>query len=129
MQDKPNFEELLEAVGEFLIKEILPIIKEDEELSYKTLVSWNTLQILAREWKLAEKLMEEDIQRLEKYLQKEENSFRENFLQKKQIWKNLNREFSEIIQRKKISEPNSKEWELVKQSLQAKLQISNPKFL
>lgn len=129
MQDKPNLDELLEAVSEFLMKEIFPLVKDNEELSYKTLVSWNTLQILAREWKLAEELMNEDISRLANYLQKENSSQQITFLQKKQVWKNLNQEFSKIIREKKISEPTSKEWKLVKQSLEAKLQISNPKFL
>ncbi|MCX7998345.1 MAG: hypothetical protein N3A69_05250 [Leptospiraceae bacterium] len=72
MQDKPSAEILLETVSDFLLKEILSFIKDNEELYYKTLVSWNTLQILSREWKLSEKLLDEELQRLVSYFHNEE---------------------------------------------------------
>lgn len=43
MQDKPTSADLLEAIQDFLMKEVLPQFKDKELLSYKTLVSWNML--------------------------------------------------------------------------------------
>lgn len=129
MQDKPSASILLEAVSDFLLKEILPFVKDNEELSYKTLVSWNTLQILSREWKLSEKLLDEELQRLVGYFHKEEDYKKLSFSEKRKLWQNLGKELSLKIRNYKISNSKSVEWDLVKKSLRAKLEITNPKFL
>ena len=51
MQDRPDANTLLEAIQDLIIKEILPAIKDNDGLSYKTLVSWNMLGVIGRELK------------------------------------------------------------------------------
>jgi len=57
MQDRPDAPALLEAIGDFLMKEVLPAVKDSDSLSYKTLVSWNMLGVIAREFKDGERLL------------------------------------------------------------------------
>jgi len=48
MSDRPNTAELVEAVREFLEREILPVL-EDHRLRFRTLVAMNALGIAQRE--------------------------------------------------------------------------------
>ncbi|SDF37199.1 hypothetical protein SAMN04488243_14612 [Thermus arciformis] len=57
--DRPTLDELLEAVGEFLEKELLPSVA-DPRLRFQTLVALNALGIARRELSLGEALAEED---------------------------------------------------------------------
>uniref|UniRef100_A0A7C2FUT3 DUF6285 domain-containing protein n=1 Tax=Thermus islandicus TaxID=540988 RepID=A0A7C2FUT3_9DEIN len=57
--DRPSLEELLEAVGEFLEKELLPGLA-DPRLRFQTLVALNALGIARRELGLGEALEAED---------------------------------------------------------------------
>jgi hypothetical protein len=49
MQDRPSFQELLDAVREFLQEEIIPENVHDRA-RFRTLVAINALEILHREW-------------------------------------------------------------------------------
>lgn len=49
MQYRPDSKELLQAIQDFLMKDLLPKLEGDDLLSYKTLVSWNMLGVIARE--------------------------------------------------------------------------------
>ncbi len=49
MQYRPETKDLLSAIQDFLIKDLLPKIESDELLSYKALVSWNMLGVVSRE--------------------------------------------------------------------------------
>ncbi len=57
--DRPNLDELLEALGEFLEEEILPGLT-DPRLRFRTLVALNALGIARRELLLGGALAEED---------------------------------------------------------------------
>lgn len=57
--DRPNPDELLEAVGEFLEREILPGLA-DPRLRFRALVALNALGIARRELLWGEGLAEED---------------------------------------------------------------------
>ena len=46
MQDRPDSTILLEAIQDFLMKDIMPFVKESDILCYKTLVSWNMLGVI-----------------------------------------------------------------------------------
>lgn len=71
MQDRPEASALLDAIADFLLKEVLPAVRESDALAYKTLVSWNMLGVVSRELKDAEPLLNAEIERLGRYLQKE----------------------------------------------------------
>ncbi|RTI21442.1 DUF6285 domain-containing protein, partial [Thermus scotoductus] len=55
MRDRPTAAELLQAVGEFLERELLPAL-EDPRLRFQTLVALNALGIARRELALGEAL-------------------------------------------------------------------------
>jgi hypothetical protein len=129
MQDRPSANILLEAIADFLIKEILPITKDNDLLSYKTLVSWNMLEIISRELKYGEKFLTAELERLSSYLNKEDNFLTKTYQEKLELAKLWNKELSEKIREKKIFNPHSVEWNLVKLTLREKLEIANPKFL
>lgn len=59
MRDRPTAAELLQAVGEFLERELLPAL-EDPGLRFQTLVALNALGIARRELALGEALEGEE---------------------------------------------------------------------
>lgn len=128
MQDKPQSWELLEAIQTLLMKEVLPRIKEDDLLSYKTLVSWNMLGVVGREIQVGEELLELELESLS-HLLKEKNTSKElNFKQKTEVATKLNQKLTKKIKTESISDTSSTTWKHVKENLKRKLQISNPRF-
>ncbi|MGK2941283.1 MAG: DUF6285 domain-containing protein [Immundisolibacter sp.] len=63
MQDRPDAQELLEAVREFISGELLPVIG-DPRLRFRSLVASNLLQMLQRELALESALLRDEWQRL-----------------------------------------------------------------
>jgi hypothetical protein len=129
MQDRPDAGTLLDAIQDFLIKEVMPFVKENDALSYKTLVSWNMLGVVSRELKYGEQKLNEEITRLSSYLKgnvsiKSETTYN----QKREICRELNQQFSNQIKEKKLSLQNTEAWNLAKKSLEEKIEISNPRF-
>jgi hypothetical protein len=130
MQDRPSANILLEAIQDFLIKEILPAVKENDALSYKTLVSWNMLSVVSREFKNGEITLDKEISRLQEHLgEKGYNTDGVSYYSKMEIASKLNSIFANEIREKKISNDNKEVWNLVKLALREKLEITNPKFL
>lgn len=84
MQDKPTSADLLEAIQDFLMKEILPQFKDKEFLSYKTLVSWNMLGVVSREIRSGEELLDKELSRLVGILNK--NLANPSTLNEKKPW-------------------------------------------
>ncbi|EMY24304.1 hypothetical protein LEP1GSC115_2788 [Leptospira interrogans serovar Australis str. 200703203] len=70
MQDKPTSTDLIESIQDFLMKEVLPQFKDRDLLSYKTLVSWNMLGVVSREIRSGEELLDRELDRLAKLLNK-----------------------------------------------------------
>ncbi|HNI89886.1 MAG TPA: hypothetical protein PKX55_17165, partial [Leptospiraceae bacterium] len=68
MQDRPDANALLEAIQDLLIKEVMPAIKDNDGLSYKTLVSWNMLGVIGRELKYGEIYLDNEISRISNFL-------------------------------------------------------------
>jgi hypothetical protein len=129
MQDRPNIPILLEAISDFLLKEVLPLTKENEALAYKTLVSWNMLGVISRELKNNESFLNAELERLAKFLEKKDLPTASSSFQKMEIIKSLTLELSDTIRENKICDPKTPEWEIVKQTLREKLEIANPKFI
>lgn len=71
MQDKPTSTDLIESIQDFLMKEVLPQFKDKDLLSYKTLVSWNMLGVVSREIRSGEELLDRELDRLAKLLNKD----------------------------------------------------------
>ncbi len=129
MQDRPDAGILLDAIQDFLIKEVMPFVKENDALSYKTLVSWNMLGVVSRELKYGEQKLNEEIVRLSSYL-KENISIKSDtsYQQKMEICRELIQQFSNQIKEQKLSLQNTEAWNLAKKSLEEKIEISNPRF-
>jgi hypothetical protein len=134
MQDRPDVSILLEAIQDFIIKDLLPEIKDKEALSYKALVSWNMLGVIHREWKQGEKLLDLEIHRILEFFRKNSILFanlegeNKTYQEKTEIARELNFKLSEHIRKKQISLDDAEVWDLVKKSIQDKLTIANPRF-
>jgi hypothetical protein len=128
MQDRPSAQILLEAIQDLIIKEILPEIKNNEALSYKTLVSWNMLGIISREIKLGENFLNKEIQEISELLKSNVKLENQTYLEKLEIAKKLNQDLASFITSEKISVENEKVWNLVKKQVKEKLEISNPRY-
>ena len=129
MQDRPDAGILLDAIQDFLIKEVMPFVKESDALSYKTLVSWNMLGVVSRELKFGEHKLNEEIIRLSSYLKRNVSIKSDTtYNQKMEICRELNQQFSNQIKEQKLSLQNTEAWNLAKKSLEEKIEISNPRF-
>jgi len=127
MQYRPEHTDLLEAIQEFLIKEVLPFVKEEDMLAYKTLVSWNMLGVVGRELKGGRPLLEEDA-RLLASLTGQNADFKG--MGDRELLKQtheLARAAAQKIRTHK-SQPGSAEWKAVKEMLKHNLQVSNPRY-
>ncbi|PJZ84385.1 hypothetical protein [Leptospira harrisiae] len=141
MQYRPETKELISTIQDFLMKELLPKLEGDELLSYKTLVSWNMLGVIARETESKE--FESDFHQILslnlKISDLESNFNSEQFsnLTRKEKYNLLftwNKEFSAMIRRLSKDKTNSdikpggKIWNFAKDRLKESLSISNPRF-
>ncbi|TGK15564.1 hypothetical protein EHO61_14485 [Leptospira fluminis] len=128
MQDKPTSTELLEAIQDFLMKEVLPEFRDRDLLSYKTLVSWNMLGVISREIRSGEELLEKEIVRLAKLLKKEIRTPLSTLNEKKVLAASWNMELRDRIRKEKRSVEDRDFWEHVKESVKEKVEITNPRF-
>ncbi|EQA60585.1 DUF6285 domain-containing protein [Leptospira alexanderi] len=127
MQDKPTSTDLLEAIQDFLMKEVLPQFKDQELLSYKTLVSWNMLGVVSREIRSGEELLDKELGRLVKLLNK--NLVIPSTLnEKKNLAHAWNIELRDKIRKEKLSSENLQYWNHVKETVKEKVEIINPRF-
>lgn len=127
MQDKPKAEDLLEAVQDFMIKEILPEIRENDLLAYKTLVSWNMLGVISREIKTEEETITAELERMVPLLG-EKIPTGLSFQEKRDLLGRLTSDLAEKIRNERIVDTGSLVWKTVKESVAAKLRVSNPRF-
>ncbi|NCN10395.1 MAG: hypothetical protein GW938_11170 [Leptospira sp.] len=157
MQDKPTSIDLLEAIQDFLMKEIMPTVKEKDLLSFKTLISWNMLGVIIREIKQEEPLLEKEFSSLlsllgekadklipklkqeSEILPSEDKSkpnkksnntnFSElNLNEKKEIVSQANEILANQIRDQKILPSNQQVLNHVMETLKDKLAISNPRY-
>ncbi|MCB1144109.1 MAG: hypothetical protein H7A24_16030 [Leptospiraceae bacterium] len=133
MQDRPTSNELLDAIAELLIKEVLPAIKNDEALSYKTLVAWNMLGVVSREIKSEDASLSEEFHRLSEVLKNKgkdlDMSWNELLKsEKEEKVREMNSVLAEIVRQEKLSNKDSQVWDAVKSNLKKDLEISNPRF-
>lgn len=127
MQYKPSNEDLLEAIAEFLRKDILNLVKDNDELSYKTLISWNMLNVVIRDLEREEEKIILEIERLSELLNLPVE-IPLTLKEKKQYVIKLNQKLCEFIKNNKIHK-NHPIWEHTKKTLIDNLSISNPRFI
>jgi Domain of unknown function (DUF6285) len=127
MQYRPEHTDLLEAIQDFLIKEVLPFVKEQDALAYKTLVSWNMLGVIGRELKGSRPLLEEDAKLLGALTGQKPDVKGMGDRELLKSTHELGRAAAQKIRAQK-SLPGGDEWKTVKEVLKHNLQISNPRY-
>ncbi|PJE04915.1 MAG: hypothetical protein CK427_00670 [Leptospira sp.] len=146
MQDKPTSTELLEAIQDFLMKEIMPTVKDKDLLSFKTLISWNMLGVIIREIKQEEPLLAKEFSSIIPLLgEKEKNLLSQNpklsnfnlnspdlselsLIEKKEILLKANELLAKTIREEKILPSNKEVYHHIMETLKDKLSISNPRY-
>ncbi|GBF38440.1 DUF6285 domain-containing protein [Leptospira johnsonii] len=127
MQDKPSATELLEAIQDFLMKEVLPEFRDKDLLAYKTLVSWNMLGVISREIRSGEESLDKELSRLSSLLGKK-SEFPKTWNEKKDLTSSWNEELRDIIRKEKKSLEDTEYWKHIKESVIEKVEIVNPRF-
>ncbi|EMJ97155.1 DUF6285 domain-containing protein [Leptospira sp. WS58.C1] len=127
MQDKPSATELLEAIQDFLMKEVLPEFRDKDLLAYKTLVSWNMLGVISREIRSGEESLDKELSRLASLLGKK-SEFPKTWNEKKNLTSSWNEELRDIIRKEKKSLEDTEYWKHIKESVIEKVEIVNPRF-
>lgn len=126
MQYRPEHSDLIDAIQEFLLKEILPFVKDNDALAYKTLVSWNMLGVVSRELKNGRPLLDLDVQLLAQLGGVTANTaLPDRGL--RQSAQDLARRVARKIRQEKIL-PGGSEWQAVKELLKHNLQVANPRY-
>ncbi|MCZ8345950.1 MAG: DUF6285 domain-containing protein [Leptospiraceae bacterium] len=146
MQDKPTSTELLEAIQDFLMKEIMPTVKDKDLLSFKTLISWNMLGVIIREIKQEEPLLSKEFSSIIPLLgEKEKNLLSQNpklsnfnlnspdlselsLIEKKEILLKANELLAKTIREEKNLPSNKEVYHHIMETLKDKLSISNPRY-
>ncbi|GBF51447.1 hypothetical protein LPTSP4_29840 [Leptospira ryugenii] len=133
MQYRPNAKDLLIAIQDFLMKDLLPKLENEELLSYKALVSWNMLGVISREWEKEESFVDSEIQSLtslselqSELIKLESNSM--GNIEKSRFLSEQYAHLAKLIREKKIDDCHSEIWKITKNHLKNNLSISNPRF-
>jgi hypothetical protein len=127
MQYRPQNNDLIDAIQEFLLKEVLPFVKDNDALAYKTLVSWNMLGVVSRELKNGRTLLEADAALLAELLgEKAEVQVTGD----RELWQQTQARAKSVAQKIRAEKtmPGTREWELIKQVLKDNLQVANPRY-
>ncbi|MDF3820752.1 DUF6285 domain-containing protein [Leptospira sp. 96542] len=139
MQYRPDTKELISAIQDFLMKDLLPKLEGDDLLSYKTLVSWNMLGVISREIESSDLDLDwKEIVSLPNNLFPSDTklSFDEfSKLTRKEKYKLLfdwKKNFANQIRQgsipKEETRPGSAVWNFAKDQLKNNLSVSNPRF-
>lgn len=135
MQYRPDAKEILLAIQDLLLKEILPKIESHDLLSYKSLVSWNMLGVLAREYDKEEDFYKQEFDALISLslMSGEINYSSEEFLsltkkEKSLLLQSLSKSLAKAIRSSKVSKIDSPIWDHIKVTLKNNLAISNPRY-
>jgi hypothetical protein len=119
MPDRPDAAELVEAVREFIEGEVLPAIL-DARLKFRVLVAANALSIAQRDLQMADELVGEEVELLEKLTgSRASGTARERSA-------NLSRELARRIRRGDVP-PGA--LEVLRRIAELKLRAASPRYL
>lgn len=127
MQSRPEAPDLLDAIQDLLIKEILPRVEGDSLLAYKTLVSWNMLGVVSRELRQSEGHLKEEARSLAGILGGPPPGEMSLDALRKYV-SEANERLVQMIRSTKAGPENKAILEHVKRVLAADLSVSNPRF-
>lgn len=121
MQDRPNWQQLLEAIAEHLQRDLIPAI-DDRGLRFRTLIAANLLEIVRREHALAPEQAERERRRLELLLGADADAVSLEQLTQQLCERVIAGEYDHGPQRARLMEH-------LQATAVEKLRIANPKFL
>ena len=55
MHNEPTIQQLFDSLRDYLMKEVMPLCKDDQSLSFRNLVAWNMLGVMSRELSIEDK--------------------------------------------------------------------------
>ena len=55
MHNEPTTQQLFDSLRDYLMKEVMPLCKDDQSLSFRNLVAWNMLGVMSRELSIEDK--------------------------------------------------------------------------
>ncbi len=130
MQDQPDARELVQAVAEFLEREIIPTVA-DPRLRFRTLVAANVLAIVSRELAAGDVSTRQEWLRLVELLGKGSVEPPQGVQELRDAVRALNRELCERIRSGAAdAEPwHGEVWSYAEASVIDKLKIANPRYL
>lgn len=115
-QDRPDAQELLDAVIEYLTDQLFPTL--DGELAFHARVSANLLAILKRELELGDQMDADELGRLRTLLRRDHGS-RDD----------LTRDLAARIRRGDLDDRHHQVLAAVKRTVEDKLSVVSPKYL
>lgn len=148
MQYRPEIKDLILAIQDFLMKDLLPQLEDNDLLSYKTLVSWNMLGVLSREFQNQNLVAEWDqilnlpnqfssLAETVSVLEFQQKTYIEQSKILFHFYKKLREEIRILAHKAEVSNkqtvvaelsPKSEIWQFCKNSLRENLKIANPRF-
>ncbi len=130
MQDRPTAEELVRAAGQFLARELVPVIV-DPRLRFRALVAANVLAIVARELQAGEAPLRAEWERLVRLLGKQDAAEPGSTAELVLSLLALNRELCARVRAGEMDDGprNAAAAEHARQTLVDKLRTSNPRYL
>ncbi len=127
MQSRPEAPDLLDAIQDLLIKEILPRLEGDSLLAYKTLVSWNMLGVVSRELRMSEGHLKEEARSVAAVLGSPPPGEMSSDALRAFV-RGANERLVQEIRKTKAGPENKAILEHVKRTLASDLSVSNPRF-
>ena len=55
MHNEPTIQQLFDSLRDYLMKEVMPLCKDNQSLSFRNLVAWNMLGVMSRELNVEDK--------------------------------------------------------------------------
>jgi hypothetical protein len=130
MYDRPDIDQLLEAVRGYLQRDVVPAMQADRKQYYQALVAINVLGIIQREMQMNAEHLKAEWSRLN-FVQNLSAPFPADLAEARAALAERNRKLCEEISagRYDYSPQRSALFEHLKVTTRAQLEVANPKFL
>ena len=116
MHNEPTIEQLFDSLRDYLMKEIMPLCKDNQSLSFRNLVAWNMLGVMSRELNVEDKSI-----KLASLYERLLGAKAENLSQSRA-------EVSKAIREGNLQWDNPELIEAMLKDVEERLVVSNPRF-
>lgn len=116
MHNEPTTQQLFDSLRDYLMKEVMPLCKDNQSLSFRNLVAWNMLGVMSRELNVDDKSIKLN------YLYEQLLGIKaENLIQSRA-------EVSKAIREGKLKWDNPELIDVLLNDVEERLVVSNPRF-